>query len=212
MSKPKKVALAYSGGLDTSVIIPWLKENYGCEVVAVCGDIGQGGDELAGLEEKARKTGASEVYIEDMREEFVTQYLWKLVRAGGVYEHKYLLGTSIARPLLAKRQVEVALEEGADAVAHGCTGKGNDQVRFELTYKAFAPQLKIIAPWREWDIRSRHDAIAYAKERNSPITATADKIYSRDSNIWHMSHEGGILEDPSKAPPEDLFMLTLDPR
>jgi argininosuccinate synthase len=159
MNNPKKVALAYSGGLDTSVIIPWLKENYQCEVVAVCGDIGQGGDELKGLERKARKTGASEVYIEDMREEFVTQYLWKLVRAGGLYEHKYLLGTSIARPLLAKKQVEVALRTGCDAVAHGCTGKGNDQVRFELTYKALAPHLQVIAPWREWKIVSREDAI-----------------------------------------------------
>ena len=164
MSKPKKVALAYSGGLDTSVIIPWLKENYGCEVVAVCGDIGQGGDELTGLEEKALKTGASEVHVEDMREEFVRDYLWKVVRAGGVYEHKYLLGTSIARPLLAKKQVEVALATGCDALAHGCTGKGNDQVRFELTYKAFAPQLPVIAPWREWDIVSREDAIEYAKK------------------------------------------------
>ena len=157
MNKPKKVALAYSGGLDTSIIIPWLKENYGCEVVAVCGDIGQGGDELTGLEAKARKTGASEVYVADMREEFVTEYLWKLVRAGGEYEHKYLLGTSIARPLLAKRQVEVALATGCDALAHGCTGKGNDQVRFELTYKALAPHLPVIAPWREWNIVSRED-------------------------------------------------------
>src|SRR5438477_1249956 len=198
MSKPKKVALAYSGGLDTSIIIPWLKEHYGCQVVAVCGDIGQGGDELTGLETKARNTGASEVHVADMREEFVSDYLWRLVRAGGVYEHKYLLGTSIARPLLAKKQVEVALATGCDALAHGCTGKGNDQVRFELTYKAFAPNLKIIAPWREWDIRSRQDAIAYAKQRNVPITATAEKPYSRDSNIWHMSHEGGILEDPSQ--------------
>jgi len=158
--KAKKVALAYSGGLDTSIIIPWLKEHYGCEVVAVCGDIGQGGEELDGLKEKALKTGASEVYVEDMREEFVTDYLWKLVRSGAVYENKYLLGTSIARPLLAKRQAEVALKTGCDALAHGCTGKGNDQVRFELTYKAFAPQLKVIAPWREWDIRSRAEAIA----------------------------------------------------
>ena len=161
MTKPKKVALAYSGGLDTSVIIPWLKENYGCEVVAVCGDIGQGADELAGLEAKALNTGASEVHIADMRQEFVSNYLWKLVRSGGVYEHKYLLGTSIARPLLAKRQVEVALATGCDALAHGCTGKGNDQVRFELTYKALAPHLQVIAPWREWDIVSREDAIEY---------------------------------------------------
>ncbi len=207
----KKVVLAYSGGLDTSIIIPWLKENYGCEIIAMAGNIGQD-DELQGLEEKAIRSGASKCYVEDLRHEFVTEYLWPLVKSGAMYEGKYLLGTSIARPLLAKRQVEVALEEGADAVAHGCTGKGNDQVRFELTYKAFAPHLKIIAPWREWNIRSRHEAIAYAKERNIPIAATADKIYSRDSNIWHMSHEGGILEDPSQAPPEDLFMLTLDPR
>jgi len=211
MHKPKKVALAYSGGLDTSVIIPWLKENYGCEVVAVCGDIGQGGDELSGLEEKARKTGASEVYIEDLREEFVSQYLWKLVRSGGVYEHKYLLGTSIARPLLAKKQVEVALATGCDAVAHGCTGKGNDQVRFELTYKALAPELQVIAPWREWKIVSREDAIEYARERNIPISATTAKIYSRDRNIWHISHEGGALEDPANAAPDEIWMLTRSP-
>src|SRR5437868_12758768 len=212
MNKPKKVALAYSGGLDTSVIIPWLKENYGCEVVAVCGDIGQGGDELTGLEEKARKTGASEVYIEDMREEFVTQYLWKLVRAGGVYEHKYLLGTSIARPLLAKKQVEVALASGCDAVAHGCTGKGNDQVRFELTYKALAPELQVIAPWREWNIVSREDAIEYAREHNVPISASTKKIYSRDRNIWHISHEGGALENPANAAPDEIWMLTSSPQ
>jgi argininosuccinate synthase len=212
MNKPKKVALAYSGGLDTSVIIPWLKENYQCDVVAVCGDIGQGGDELKGLEKKARKTGASEVYIEDMREEFVTQYLWKLVRAGGVYEHKYLLGTSIARPLLAKKQVEVALASGCDAVAHGCTGKGNDQVRFELTYKALAPQLQVIAPWREWTIVSREDAIEYARTHNVPISASTKKIYSRDRNIWHISHEGGALESPAKAAPDDIWMLTASPK
>src|SRR5436189_2403875 len=212
MTKPKKVALAYSGGLDTSVIIPWLKENYQCEVVAVCGDIGQGGDELKGLEKKARKTGASEVYIEDMREEFVTEYLWKLVRAGGVYEDKYLLGTSIARPLLAKKQVEVALRTGCDAVAHGCTGKGNDQVRFELTYKALAPHLAVIAPWREWDIVSREDAIEYAAKRNVPISQSTTKIYSRDRNIWHISHEGGALEDPATAAPDALGTLTKSPR
>ncbi len=211
MSKPKKVALAYSGGLDTSVIIPWLKENYGCEVVAVCGDIGQGGDELAGLEEKARRTGAAEVYIEDLREEFVSQYLWKLVRSGAVYEHKYLLGTSIARPLLARKQVEVALATGCDALAHGCTGKGNDQVRFELTYKALAPHLPVIAPWREWDIVSREDAIAYARARNIPIAASTTKIYSRDRNIWHISHEGGALEDPGNAAPDEIWMLTKSP-
>jgi argininosuccinate synthase len=212
MNKPKKVALAYSGGLDTSVIIPWLKENYGCEVIAVCGDIGQGADELAGLEQKARNTGASEVYVEDMREEFVTGYLWKLVRAGGVYEHKYLLGTSIARPLLAKKQVEVALRTGCDALAHGCTGKGNDQVRFELTYKALAPQLQVIAPWREWNIVSREDAIEYAAKHNVPISATTTKIYSRDRNIWHISHEGGALEDPANPAPDEIWMLTRSPR
>ena len=211
MSKPKKVALAYSGGLDTSVIIPWLKENYGCEVVAVCGDIGQGGDELTGLEENARKTGASEVYIEDMREEFVGDYLWRLVRAGGEYEHKYLLGTSIARPLLAKKQVEVALRTGCDGLAHGCTGKGNDQVRFELTYKALAPHLPVIAPWREWNIVSREDAIQYAKKHKVPISQTTTKIYSRDRNIWHISHEGGALEDPANAAPDDIWMLTRSP-
>jgi len=211
MTKPKNVALAYSGGLDTSVIIPWLKENYGCRVVAVCGDIGQGSDELAGLEEKARKTGASEVYVEDMREEFVGEYLWKLVRSGGVYEHKYLLGTSIARPLLAKKQVEVALRAGCDGLAHGCTGKGNDQVRFELTYKALAPHLPVIAPWREWDIVSREDAIEYAQAHNVPIAASTTKIYSRDRNIWHISHEGGALEDPANAAPDDIWMLTRSP-
>src|SRR5215469_2213312 len=211
MAKAKKVALAYSGGLDTSIIIPWLKENYGCEVVAVCGDIGQGGDELSGLEEKARKTGASEVHVADMREEFVSEYLWKLVRAGGEYEHKYLLGTSIARPLLAKKQAEVALATGCDAVAHGCTGKGNDQVRFELTYKAVAPHLPVIAPWREWNIVSREDAIDYAAKHNVPISQTTTKIYSRDRNIWHISHEGGALEDPANAAPDDIWMLTKSP-
>ena len=211
MNRPRKVALAYSGGLDTSIIIPWLKENYQCEVVAVCGDVGQGGEELSGLEEKARKTGASEVYVADLREEFIRDYLWKVVRAGGVYEHKYLLGTSIARPLLAKRQVEVALETGCDALAHGCTGKGNDQVRFELTYKALAPQLAVIAPWREWDIVSREDAIQYAAERHVPIAQSTTKIYSRDRNIWHISHEGGALEDPANAAPDEIWMLTKSP-
>jgi argininosuccinate synthase len=209
--KAKKVALAYSGGLDTSIIIPWLKENYGCEVVAVCGDIGQGGDELDGLKEKALRTGAVEVHVEDMREEFVSDYLWKLIRSGAVYEHKYLLGTSIARPLLAKRQAEVALRTGCDALAHGCTGKGNDQVRFELTYKAIAPQLPVIAPWREWDIVSREDAIDYAKKHNVPIAQSTTKIYSRDRNIWHISHEGGELEDPANAAQEHIWMLTKNP-
>src|ERR1700722_4396153 len=211
LMKPKKVALAYSGGLDTSIIIPWLRENYQCEVVAVCGDIGQGDDELKGLEEKARKTGASEVHVADMREEFVTEYLWRLVRSGGVYEHKYLLGTSIARPLLAKKQVEVALATGCDALAHGCTGKGNDQVRFELTYKAFAPHLTVIAPWREWDIVSREDAIEYARKHKVPIAQSTTKIYSRDRNIWHISHEGGALEDPANAAPDEIWMLTKSP-
>src|SRR3954468_15239602 len=209
--KPKKVALAYSGGLDTSIIIPWLKENYGCNVVAVCGDIGQGGDELTGLEEKGLKTGASEVHVEDMREEFVRDYLWKMVRSGGVYEHKYLLGTSIARPLLAKKQVEAALATGCDALAHGCTGKGNDQVRFELAYQALAPELDVIAPWREWDIVSREDAIDYASSRGIPVPVTKKDPYSRDRNLWHLSHEGGPLEDPSFEPEASMFKLTIDP-
>src|SRR3954468_16233315 len=208
----KKVALAYSGGLDTSIIIPWLKENYGCNVVAVCGDIGQGGDELTGLEEKGLRTGASEVEIADMREEFVRDYLWKMVRSGGVYEHKYLLGTSIARPLLAKRQVEAALATGCDALAHGCTEKGNDQVRFELTYKALAPELPVIAPWREWDLVSREDCIEYAKKHNVPIAQSTTKIYSRDRNIWHISHEGGELEDPANAAPDHIWMLSRSPK
>jgi argininosuccinate synthase len=207
----KKAVLAYSGGLDSSIIIPWLKENYGCEVIAMVGYIGQE-DELEGIEEKALKTGASKVFVKDLRHEFISEYLWPLVRSGAKYEGSYLLGTSIAQPLLAKRQVEIALDEGADALVHGCTGKGNDQVRFELTFKAFAPQLKIISPWREWDIHSRSEAIAYAKARNVPVTATADRMYSYDSNIWHVSHEGGILEDPRESPPEDVFELTLDPR
>jgi argininosuccinate synthase len=212
MNKPKKVALAYSGGLDTSIIIPWLKENYGCEVIAVCGDIGQGGDELTGLKKKAKATGAKECYVADMREEFVSEYLWKMVRAGGEYEHKYLLGTSIARPLLAKRQVEVALETGCDALAHGCTGKGNDQVRFELTYKALAPHLPVIAPWREWDLVSREDCIEYAAKHNVPIAQSTKKIYSRDRNIWHISHEGGALESPANAAPDEIWMLTTSPK
>jgi argininosuccinate synthase len=209
---PKKVALAYSGGLDTSIIIPWLKENYGCEVVAVCGDIGQGPDELKGLEQKARATGASEVHVADMREEFVTDYLWPMVRSGAVYEHKYLLGTSIARPLLAKKQVEVALATGCDALAHGCTGKGNDQVRFELTYKALAPHLAVIAPWREWDIVSREDALDYAAKHHVPVSQSTTKIYSRDRNLWHISHEGGELEDPKNAAPDGIWMLTKSPQ
>ncbi|MCL4785008.1 MAG: argininosuccinate synthase [Bryobacterales bacterium] len=211
MSTPKKVALAYSGGLDTSVIIPWLKENYGCDVVAVCGDVGQGGEELEGLREKALATGAVECHIADMREEFVQDYIWPMVRSGAVYEHKYLLGTSIARPLIAKKQVEVALATGCDGLAHGCTGKGNDQVRFELTYKALAPHLPVIAPWREWDLTSREAAIAYAEAHKVPLQVSATKIYSRDRNLWHISHEGGALEDPANAAPDEIWMLTKSP-
>src|SRR6185503_4850363 len=206
----KRVGLAYSGGLDTSIIIPWLKENYNCEVVAIAADVGQG-EELAGLKEKAIATGASEIYIEDLRHEFVTEYIVPTLRAGAVYEHKYLLGTSFARPVIAKKQVEIALRTGCDALAHGCTGKGNDQVRFELTFKALAPELTVIAPWREWDIVSREDAIDYANERGIPITASREKIYSRDRNIWHISHEGGILEDPGAEPEESMYMLTRSP-
>ena len=211
-TKPKKVALAYSGGLDTSIIIPWLKETYGCEIVAICGDIGQGGDELEGIVEKAKDTGASEVFVEDMREEFVRDYVWPMVRSGAVYENKYLLGTSIARPLLAKCQVEVGLRTGCDALCHGATGKGNDQVRFELTYKALAPHLTVIAPWREWTISSREDAVDYAAAHNVPIEASKEKIYSRDRNLWHLSHEGGELEDPANAPSEAVWMLTRSPK
>ena len=211
-TKPKKVALAYSGGLDTSIIIPWLKETYGCDIVAICGDIGQGGDELEGITEKAKDSGASEVFVEDMREEFIRDYVWPMVRSGAVYEHKYLLGTSIARPLLAKRQVEIGLRTGCDALCHGATGKGNDQVRFELTYKALAPHLTVIAPWREWTISSREDAIDYAAAHKVPIAASKEKIYSRDRNLWHLSHEGGGLEDPANAPSEAVWMLTRSPK
>ena len=205
-----KVVLAYSGGLDTSIIIPWLRENYGLEVIAFAADIGQG-EELSGLEEKALRTGASKCIIEDLRDEFVREFVFPTIRAGAVYERKYLLGTSFARPLIARRQVEIAEQEGADAVAHGCTGKGNDQVRFELACKALNPKLKLIAPWREWTIRSREDAIDYARERDIPITATKEKIYSEDRNLWHLSHEGGRLEDPWNEPTEDMFTLTSSP-
>ena len=204
------IVLAYSGGLDTSIIVPWLKEHYDARIVCVAGDIGQG-DELEGVREKAIASGADECYIEDLRQEFVTDFIWPTLRAGAVYGRKYLLGTSMGRPLLARRQVEVARRIGANALAHGCTGKGNDQVRFELTYAAFAPDLPVIAPWREWEIRSREDAIAYAKKHDVPVTASREKIYSRDRNIWHISHEGGVLEDPSQPPPADLFMLTTAP-
>ena len=208
-----KIVLAYSGGLDTSIIIPWLKENHpGCEVHCYCGDIGQGDDELKGLEEKAKKSGAASCRVEDKRREFLTDYVWPCVRAMTVYEGRYLLGTSMARPILAKGQVDYAKEIGANAVAHGCTGKGNDQVRFELAYQALAPELKILAPWRHWSIRSREDAIDYADERGIHITASRTKIYSRDRNLWHISHEGGALESPGNAPPDDVWMLTQDPR
>ena len=206
----RTIALAYSGGLDTSIIVPWLKERYNARIICVAADIGQG-DELEGVRAKAIASGADECYIEDLRQEFVEQFVWPTLRAGAIYGRKYLLGTSMGRPLIARRQVEIARKVGADALAHGCTGKGNDQVRFELTYAAFAPDLPVIAPWREWDIRSREDAIAYAKAHNVPVAATKDKIYSRDRNIWHISHEGGILEQPQSAPPDDLFMLTTSP-
>jgi len=209
-TKVEKVILAYSGGLDTSIIVPWLKENYGCEVITFTADLGQG-DELEGLEEKALASGASKAYIEDLRGEFITEYIFPTMMAGAIYERKYLLGTSFARPLTAKRQVEIAEMEGADAVSHGCTGKGNDQVRFELTYKALDPRLKVIAPWREWDIRSREDALKYAAEHNVPVAATEKSIYSRDRNIWHLSHEGGLLEDPWNEPEEGMYVLTVAP-
>ncbi len=208
--KAKKVVLAYSGGLDTSVIVPWLKNNYGCEVICMCANLGQE-DELVGLEEKALASGASKCYVEDLREEFITQYIFPTIRAGAVYERKYLLGTSFARPIIARRQVEVAEIEGADAVSHGATGKGNDQVRFELTYQALNPKLQVIAPWREWDIRSREDALDYAAEFNVPVSVTEKSIYSRDCNIWHLSHEGGILEDPWMEPERAMFQLSVDP-
>ncbi|MBP3540942.1 MAG: argininosuccinate synthase [Clostridia bacterium] len=196
----KKVVLAYSGGLDTSIIIPWLKENYNnCEVIAVSGDVGQG-TELDGLEEKAIKTGASKLYIEDLKEEFITDYIYPTMQAGAVYEGEYLLGTSFARPIIAKRIVEIAKAEGADAICHGCTGKGNDQVRFELTIKAFAPDLAIIAPWREWDIKSRDEEIDYAEAHNIPLKINRETNYSKDKNLWHLSHEGLDLEDPANEP------------
>ena len=207
----KKVVLAYSGGLDTSVIIPWLKENYyNCEVIAVTADLGQG-DELDPVHDKALKSGASKCYILDLKEEFIADYVWPVVKAGAVYEKKYLLGTSFARPLIAKRLVEIAEKEGADAVAHGATGKGNDQVRFELSVKALAPQLAIIAPWREWSIRSREDAIDFAEAHNIPIPVTKEHDYSMDRNMWHLSHEGSDLEDPWNAPKDALFIVTNTP-
>jgi len=205
-----KVVLAYSGGLDTSCIVPWLVENYGCEVVCFCANLGQE-EELSGLEAKALASGASKLYIEDLREEFITDYIYPTMMAGAIYEREYLLGTSFARPLIAKRMVEIAELEGADAVSHGATGKGNDQVRFELTVMALNPKLKIIAPWREWHIRSREDALKYCAEHNVPVTATIKSIYSRDRNLWHLSHEGGILEDPWQEPEEVMYQLSVSP-
>src|SRR5215469_15960182 len=208
---PEKVVLAYSGGLDTSIIIPWLKENYGCEVIAMVADVGQG-DDLDAVVAKAYKTGASKVVVEDLREEFLTGYVFPALKAGAVYEHKYLLGTSLARPVIAKHQVELALREGATAVAHGCTGKGNDQVRFELTYQALAPELKIIAPWREWTLKSREDCLDYAESHGIPVAASRQKIHSRDRNLWHISHEGGELEDAGNAPLPTTWQLTKSPQ
>ena len=207
----KKVVLAYSGGLDTSIIIPWIKENYGgAEIIAYCGDVGQG-DDLEAVRRKALATGASACVVEDLREEFVRDYCFKALSAGAVYEDNYLLGTALARPLLAYRQVQVALAHGADALAHGATGKGNDQVRFELTYGAFAPHLSVIAPWREWSIRSREEALAYARAHGVPVDHSPRDLFSRDGNLWHLSHEGGNLEDPWDAPRPEMFKLTVDP-
>jgi len=212
-AETKKIVLAYSGGLDTSIIIPWLKENYpGAEVIAVCVNVGQN-DDFTRIKEKAKKSGATKTVVVDAREEFVRDYLFPMLRAGAIYEGKYLLGTSIARPLQALHQVRVALEEKADALAHGCTGKGNDQVRFELAYRALAPQLKVIAPWRLWQVRSREDAIAYAEKNNIPLgDISRSNIYSRDENIWHLSHEGADLEDPWNRPQEKLFKLSVSPQ
>lgn len=200
MQKFNKVVLAYSGGLDTSIIITWLKENYGCEVIAVAADVGQGEGELEGLEEKALKTGASKIYIEDLKKEFVEDYIYPTLKAEAIYENDYLLGTSFARPLIAKRLVEIAKKEGADAIAHGCTGKGNDQVRFELSIKAFAPNMPIIAPWRTWELKSREEEIEYAEKHNIPLKINRETNYSKDKNLWHLSHEGLDLEDPANEP------------
>src|SRR6476660_1472958 len=208
---PEKVVLAYSGGLDTSIIIPWLKENYSFDVIAMVGDVGQG-DDLEAVVEKAYATGASKVVVKDLREEFLDNYVFPTVQAGAVYEHKYLLGTSLARPVIAKHQVEVALKESATALAHGCTGKGNDQVRFEHAFQALAPDLKVIAPWREWTLKSREDCLDYAEARGISVSASREKIHSRDRNIWHLSHEGGELEDPANAPFESTWQLTRSPQ
>ncbi|MEW6361618.1 MAG: argininosuccinate synthase [Pyrinomonadaceae bacterium] len=208
--KINKVVLAYSGGLDTSAMLLWIKETFGCEVICYTADVGQG-EELSGLEEKAKSTGASKLYVEDLREEFVRDFVWTAVKANAVYEGVYLLGTSLARPVIAKRQIEIAEREGADAVAHGATGKGNDQVRFELTYYALRPDIKVIAPWRHWEFKGRSDLIAYCGRHGIPVTATAEKPYSTDRNLMHISYEGGILEDPWAAPPEDIFLMTRSP-
>ena len=208
---PEKVVLAYSGGLDTSIIIPWLKENYAYNVIAMVGDVGQG-DDIEAVVEKAYSTGASKVIVKDLREEFLTGYVFPALQAGAVYEHKYLLGTSLARPLIAKHQVDVALREGATAVAHGCTGKGNDQVRFELAYQALAPELKVIAPWREWSLKSREDCLDYAEQHGIPVAASREKIHSRDKNIWHLSHEGGELEDAANSPLNSTWQMTRSPQ
>jgi argininosuccinate synthase len=210
-SHPQRVALAYSGGLDTSCIIPWLVETYGCDVVAVVADVGQGAHELDGIEEKARKSGASQCIVVDLRRRFLEEFAFPMAVAGAVYEGRYLLGTSIARPIIAQAQVDAAITTGCDALCHGCTGKGNDQVRFESTFAALAPHLQVIAPWRLWNLRSREAMLAYLAERKIPCAASAEKIYSRDANIWHISHEGGDLEDPWKAPPADVWMRTCDP-
>ncbi len=209
--KNEKIVLAYSGGLDTSIIIPWLKENYAYEVIAMVADVGQG-DDVEAVVNKAYKTGASKVVVEDLREEFLTGYVWPALKAGAVYENKYLLGTSLARPVIAKHQVEVALREGATAVSHGCTGKGNDQVRFEMAYQALAPELKVVAPWREWDLKSREDCLDYAEKRGISVTASREKIHSRDRNLWHISHEGGELEDAGNAPFDSTWQLTKSPQ
>ncbi|WOK97413.1 argininosuccinate synthase, chloroplastic isoform X1 [Canna indica] len=209
--KLNKVVLAYSGGLDTSVIVPWLRENYGCEVVCFTADVGQGDLEMNGLEQKAKASGASQLVVQDLKEEFVRDYIFPCLRAGAVYERKYLLGTSMARPVIAKAMVDVAKEVGADAVSHGCTGKGNDQVRFELTFFALNPELKVVAPWREWDITGREDAIEYAKKHSVPVPVSKKSIYSRDRNLWHLSHEGDILEDPANEPKKDMYMMSVDP-
>jgi len=208
---PEKVVLAYSGGLDTSIIIPWLKENYSYDVIAMVGDVGQG-DDLEAVVEKAYATGASKVVVEDLREEFLTEYVFRALQAGAVYEHKYLLGTSLARPVIAKHQLEVANREGATAVAHGCTGKGNDQVRFELAYQSLAPELKVIAPWREWTLKSREDCLDYAEQHGIPVAASREKIHSRDRNLWHLSHEGGELEDAGNPPLSSTWQLTRSPQ